>query len=51
MPAALTAEFQSTPLREGRLHGNGHRVIMREFQSTPLREGRRLDTGPSTLHS
>ena len=38
--AALDKEFQSTPLREGRLYGSGMPIRFSMFQSTPLREGR-----------
>ena len=38
MPIALA--FQSTPLREGRLHIVTRRKRGKRFQSTPLREGR-----------
>ena len=38
----LFITFQSTPLREGRLHFAPHIVLLAPtFQSTPLREGRR----------
>jgi hypothetical protein len=37
----LFITFQSTPLREGRLHFAPHIVLLAPtFQSTPLREGR-----------
>tara|TARA_R110001592_G_scaffold215384_1_gene468716 strand:+ start:2334 stop:2561 length:228 start_codon:yes stop_codon:yes gene_type:complete len=33
-------EFQSTPLREGRLYFLAINIFKKLFQSTPLREGR-----------